>query len=346
MNIDETHRLTLLKDNMPTCDKNKFFCSFHTEDLKEALLELTQCCVPIKQTDSLSNKKKLPKQPPARHSEKDAKDHNAMMVDNYKATIRRIQSMHHFCENYIPWDQIAQLPPYTPLNEKGPSELRACLEIKRYNPNLFQRMTKKHHYKKQFLQANLSRAKADDKRRIELKNALIELASAITQGHFADYLRIVLLLDPFNDLLALGSEVTIIGHDKDLLEVTFYANSEDVVPKRILSLSPTHNVVSNTMTHKFYHELVQDYVCSCALRIARELFAITPVKRIIVHAQDQHSENTSDGFRTLLSVSFTRSKLLSLDFLNIDPSDSMAQFEHRMEFKTSEGLNHIEKLIP
>lgn len=345
MNKNNSNQLTLMKDNMPICDKNQFLCTFKADEIKEALLALTQKCEPLPLSDTLSNEKKLPKQPPARHSENDAKHHNAMMVNNYNATIQRIKSMHHYCENPIPWNQIATLTALT-LDTRGPSESRAYSELNAYKPNAFQRMTKKHQWKKEWLEEKLLQAKTEDQNRITLQNHLIELAKSVADGQANDYFRVLLLLNPFNDLLALGSQVTVICHNKDLLEITFNANCEEVVPKRILSLSPTQNVISNNMTDAFYHELVQDYICSCALRIARELFAITPVKQILVHAEDKQVDSDNGNHYPLLSVLFTRSKLLDLDFLNIDPSDSMANFEHHMDLRPSKGLNPVEKLKP
>ena len=57
--------------------------------------------------------------------------------------------------------------------------------------------------------------------------------------------------------------------------------------------------------------------------------------------------NTATGNynnKTIVSVKINRSKLAELNFDLLDPSDSMSNFEHRMEFKKLEGFKPVEDL--
>ncbi len=40
------------------------------------------------------------------------------------------------------------------------------------------------------------------------------------------------------------------------------------------------------MTKTMYYDLQQDFVCSCAIRIARDFFTFFPLYTVIVHAAD------------------------------------------------------------
>ena len=80
----------------------------------------------------------------------------------------------------------------------------------------------------------------------------------------------------------------------------------------------------------------QDYVCSVAIRIARDIFALLPVKNVVVHA-------TNDGV-DILSVCFDKKTFSDLKFNFIDPSETINKFKHNIEFD-SDGFKHIERII-
>lgn len=66
------------------------------------------------------------------------------------------------------------------------------------------------------------------------------------------------------------------------------------------------------------HSLLWDFICSCALRVARDTFALLPVDKTAISAE-------SDG-RVVLSVTFDRSGMEKLRFRFIDPSEAVSLF--------------------
>ena len=60
------------------------------------------------------------------------------------------------------------------------------------------------------------------------------------------------------------------------------------------------------MTKTRYYELQQDYVCSCILRIARDLFALLPLKTVIIHAYDEqlNTETGHEERKLILSIKY------------------------------------------
>lgn len=100
------------------------------------------------------------------------------------------------------------------------------------------------------------------------------------------------------------------------------------------------------MTKTMYYDLQQDYVCSCAIRIARNLFTLLPLHTVIAHAADNQL-NTATGYNeqvTLLSIKFDRTTLNGLNVDLIDCSDSMANFPHHMKFLKTKGLQGVERI--
>jgi hypothetical protein len=55
--------------------------------------------------------------------------------------------------------------------------------------------------------------------------------------------------------------------------------------------------------------------------------------------------NSSTGhpeLLTFLAVHFTRRAVANINLANIDPSDSMKNFQHRMKFKKTTGFENVE----
>lgn len=96
---------------------------------------------------------------------------------------------------------------------------------------------------------------------------------------------------------------------------------------------------------KFY-ELYQDHICSCVLRIARELFALLPIEMVLVNCLG-NLLSSQTGYmeeKSILSVAIPRKTLEGLNFEMLDPSDSMSNFIHRMAFKRTTGFGGVESL--
>lgn len=90
---------------------------------------------------------------------------------------------------------------------------------------------------------------------------------------------------PFDDIIDLGSSLTL-EMDTDRVEVAFQARPEEVIPDTEKRLTAKGNVSTNQMTQTVRNHIYQDYVCSCVLRIARELFALLPVGQVLIHVEE------------------------------------------------------------
>ena len=94
------------------------------------------------------------------------------------------------------------------------------------------------------------------------------------------------------------------------------------------------------------NELYQDYVAGAAFRIARETFALLPIKIVLVTAirngLDTRTGRVADS--PILSALFDRDTMDRLDFVQVDPSDALENFRHRMRFTKGKGMLPIEPL--
>jgi hypothetical protein len=72
----------------------------------------------------------------------------------------------------------------------------------------------------------------------------------------------------------LGSSIHMTVHDAKLIECVLKVNGRSAIPSEVKSLTAAGRVVVKTMPKARFHEIYQDYVCGCLLRLAREIFAI------------------------------------------------------------------------
>ncbi|MBQ4271505.1 MAG: DUF4236 domain-containing protein [Clostridiales bacterium] len=176
--------------------------------------------------------------------------------------------------------------------------------------------------------------------------SLQEFSQRVMDGDIDSYFEIIDEVKPFDDLLEFGSNFQVGTDRADYLEVEFAVKSEEIIPVKTLSLTATGKLSEKDIGKTAYYDLMQDYVCSTVIRVARDAFALLPVDTVIVHAVDKVL-NTATGYEeelTLVSVKFDRAKLMSLNMSMIDPSDAIGGFENHMKFKKTAGFDPVERI--
>lgn len=156
----------------------------------------------------------------------------------------------------------------------------------------------------------------DDSYDAELWKYFHRVSAKILSGDIDTYLQVINDINPLNDLLDYGTGFEF-GTDSPLkMEVEFQINSDNIdMPKNSIEY--------------------QDYVCSVAIRIARDIFALLPVQKVIVHAANDGDD--------ILSVCFDKKTFSDLKFNFIDPSETINKFEHNMSFDT-DGFGTIDRV--
>lgn len=257
-----------------------------------------------------------------------------------------IKSIHKECDDEINWEQLRQAPaPFDP-SAAGPKERAAQQELNHYQPSRLQRWLGIDAVKRKELTELMISAAQEDLKDYRAWRDVRAVAIKIAEGDVDTYLAVIEELSPLDDLSEFGSGFEFSIEDPSTLEVEFDVNSDEVIPKETKSLTKTGKLSVKAMTKTKYYDLYQDYVCSCVLRVARDMFAVLPFERIYVHAMDQQV-NSSTGHKeriTILSVLIDREQLHSLNFETIDCSDSMQNFTHQMKFLKTSGFKAVDKL--
>lgn len=181
----------------------------------------------------------------------------------------------------------------------------------------------------------------------QLKN----MARRILAGEHKAYTEALVELNPFAEMSDVGSAIHFTVHTTKLAECVLKVNGRQAIPQEVKTLTSGGKVSVKPMPKGRFHEIYQDYLCGCVLRVAREIFALLPLEALLVTAAadllDTRTGQTVE--QPVLSVYMPRVVVARLDFDQLDPSDAMENFQHRGDFKAtrkSEAFQPITPLTP
>lgn len=268
-------------------------------------------------------------------------------VEEYLNRIIDIKSIHKTCDDYVNWLDISTInPPFNP-GETGPKEKEAKMRLESYKPNFFAKIFKFLEVsKRKKLESAVTNSKEEDTEDYNNWKTLHETSLSILDGNIDVMLSVIEELKPLDDLLNFGSGFQIFIENPNLAEIEFEVMSDHVIPNQVLSLTSTGKLSTRQMPKTQRFDLTQDYICSCILRVARDMFAILPFNKLVIHANDTFI-NTETGIEeknTIVSVLIEKEILNNLNFEFIDPSDSMNNFICNMKFRKTLGFNPVERI--
>lgn len=272
-------------------------------------------------------------------------------VDAYENHLERFLSIHKECGSGVNWLEVKNEPEPKKPTPSSVFGLKAQKKEAAYQPSFIDRIFGLEKRKRTQLGLNVQQAINQDaannkKTELEWKKAHdewasdIALAERVLNGDPQAKLDIIKQLDPFSELAELGSELTFRINETGILECELLAHGKKVIPNEVKSLLSSGKLSVKKMPVTKFNELFQDYVCSCVLRISNELFNILPEDMIVVTVIDTIL-NTVTGHlekQPILSAVIPRATVSTLNLQTIDPSDSMRNFVHQMDFKKASGF--------
>lgn len=174
----------------------------------------------------------------------------------------------------------------------------------------------------------------------------IVTAQKILAGDIDTYLEMMEKHSPFKELAGYGSDFEFGTEDPKKMEVEFTVNFNDVVPDYTLKKTAA-GISQAPLSKTAYYDRMQDYVCSCTIKVAREIFALLPVDEILVHACDTMLDTSTGNNKeiTILSVRFRRDMFQGINYAMIDPSDFVDRFEKKDGFRKTAGYQEVSRLV-
>jgi hypothetical protein len=283
----------------------------------------------------------------------------AYEVRAYKNYLDVLRSVHKECGDAWDWQAIAcSDPPHEPRC-LAKHEATARTKLEQFEPGFLDMVLSRTQSKREELLTAIEQGtEADEQeyqeslRRYHQEYAdwetACELAGGISAGRAQACLDAIRLADPFGEIGELGSSIEFEAQSTSLVQATLRVNSEQVIPSEERRLLKSGKLSVREMPRTRFYALYQDYVCSCLLRVARELFALLPTEMVLVHATGELLNTKTGNVEQvpILSVAIPRRTLELLNLDMLDPSDCMGNFVHRMAFKKTKGFEAVERLSP
>jgi hypothetical protein len=283
----------------------------------------------------------------------------AYEVECYENKIDLLLSVHKDCGNFWNWEKIKNSKPPAKPPKNNQKETIARLKFDEFTPGILMRLFKRVEAKRNQLKKAIETAKETDEK--DYRNSLAQyeqkyndwkesqnLAEKIIAGETQAYNQAIKEINPFSEISQLGSSVSFTIINSSIIEANLKPNSAKVIPLEVKSLLKSGKLSLKKMPTAQFHELYQDYVCGCILRVSRELFALLPIKMVIIHALGNilNSQTGHMEEKPILSAAIPRETLEMLNFEKLDPSDSMSNFVNTMNFNKKKGFDAVEKLNP
>jgi hypothetical protein len=267
----------------------------------------------------------------------DAIEQARLEVDEFENRIQVLLSIHKDCADPTDWLAAATESPPVPPARGSHYELRARQAMTILGP------AERDGWDEKIEMGRLQDERVHEVALQEHAEAIaawekrVALARNVRAGATGAYAEVVNELSPLGELTHLGSSTEFIVHSPRLLECSLGLNSSKAVPAEMKSLTAGNKVSTKPIPTVRFHEIYQDYLCSCMLRVARELFALLPIEILLITARtvivDPRTGQASE--QPVLSASISRTGLNGVNFDRIDPSDTIESFPHRGDFKAS-----------
>lgn len=271
-----------------------------------------------------------------------------MEVETYENRLEVLLSVHK--EQGAAWDWVAlaaALPPPCPLKNSY-HELQAK-----------QRVLVLHPQKQQGSEAAIEQAQSEDENvfqesikayaeeRAEWER-LRSFAHRILAGEHKAFIGALVEFSPLAEISDVGSLMHFTIESAKLIGCELKVNGSQAIPSEVKTLTATEKVSVKPMPRARFHEIYQDYVCGCMLRVAREVFAMLPVDTVLITASadilDTRTGQTLE--QPVLSAVMPRAIVVGLDFDKLDPADAMENFLHRGNFKASRKTGAFQPITP
>ena len=277
-------------------------------------------------------------------------------VSEWNDYVKILTSLHKEASEKIDWSEIKNEPKPLEPTYLDTYEHEATKRLNSFKPNLLDKIFGSINKKIKSLENEVLIAikKDEDKHQTIINEYyedladwwnLQEISSGIEAKETQAYFNAIKYFEPFAEIHELGSKI-LLNLEQDNVEIDINTNSIDVIPDYELKQTSTGKLSKKKMSKTNFYELYQDHICSVAIKISREVFAYLPVDYVIVNALSEMVDSQSGHLenKVILSVKIMPETIEKLNLEMIDPSDSMRNFVHNMNFKKTSGFQEVERI--
>lgn len=279
-------------------------------------------------------------------------------VEEWRQRLEDLVSLHVAPTDQMNWTAIAQLPEPQAPNRKSVNESEALFKRDRFQPKFWHAIVGGSQKRLGLLEAHVDEARSKDEmifdaEIVQYQTAHTEwvedvrLAKRLLDGEVEAQHEVISEFKEWTDDGLLGTRINFLI-SRESLHAIIHVHDDQVVPKTRLKQLKSGGLSESKMHAGDINELYQDYVCSAALKVAGDLFAMLPRSEIYVTCVVKMLNSATGCLEDMpiLSVRFIGDTFTGLRLGHIDPSDSMRNFSHEMKFKRTAGFSPITPLLP
>ena len=281
-------------------------------------------------------------------SKLDLTERDKLEVEAHENEIQVLQTVHRECSSPMDWNAVAfSLPPHHPLFSSSihlEATARACFSLPDKHAPADSNVDAAWEKDISRYQVDIQKYHEEYERWSRQKS----LAQRVIQGDTSVYAASIHEFGWFGEIATWGDAFSFKSKDSKRAECQFPINGRDIIPTQSKTLTSAGKLSSKQTSQKRFHELYQAYVCGCALRVGREIFALLPLDEVIVTATVLML-CTSTGLdiqQPVLSVCFDKKTIHSLNFKRLNPVDALENFNYNGFIKSSQKNDQFEVIAP
>jgi hypothetical protein len=277
-------------------------------------------------------------------------------VDDWKNYVLTLKTIHLKSSPVIDWIKIKNTKkPDEPKREYKNEEF-AKNKLENFKPTfldkLFGLVPKKINKLKELLeQAKIKDKNENDANYIKyLDNfkdweKLQEISLGVEKNQIEFYEKALEYFNPFSKIGEIGNQINI-NLENEFIDVNLSVNSLDVIPDYELKQTSTGKLSKTNMSKTRFNELYQQHVCSCMLRVGREIFAHLPYKYSRINATTKivNCKNGNIEEKMILSVIFSIDIMQKINFGLSEPLDNIKIFTNNMSIDNINGFNPVNRV--
>jgi hypothetical protein len=277
-------------------------------------------------------------------------------VTDWNDYLLTLKTIHLKSTSVIDWKKIKNAEMPNESNKKYNNEDFAKNKLENFKPTfldkLFGLVPKKINKLKELLeQAKIKDKNENDANYIKyldnFKNweKLQEISVGVEKNQIEFYEKALEYFNPFSKIGEIGNQINI-NLDNEFIDIHLAVNSLDVIPDYELKQTSTGKLSKTNMSKTRFNELYQQHVCSCILRVGREIFAHLPYKYSRVNATTKivNCQNGNIEEKMILSVIFSADIMEKINFGLSEPLDNIKIFTNNVSFNKINGFNPVNRV--
>jgi len=274
-------------------------------------------------------------------------------VNDWKNYVLTLKTIHLKSSPVIDWIKIKNTKkPCEPKREYKNEEF-ARNKLENFKPTFFDKLFGLVPKKINKLKELLEQAKIKDKNENDANyikyldifkdwEKLQEISLGVEKNQIEFYKKALEYFNPFSKIGEIGNQINI-NLENEFIDINLSVNSLDVIPDYELKQTSTGKLSKTNMSKTRFNELYQQHVCSCILRVGREIFAHLPYKYSRINATTKivNCKNGNIEEKMILSVIFSVDSMQKINFGLSEPLDNIKIFTNNMSIDKINGFNPV-----